>query len=129
MDFSDLFSNGKSDGSGPRRVDQAARLGFTMDRGGGAVPWQRVGARARRSLPMVVEEDEPDEAVPLGCSSEHERRRRGGVTEAKNGGGLSSTRGRRKARGSSGERGKRGGEGQGCSSPFIGSGGRRRWPG
>jgi hypothetical protein len=25
--------------------------------------------------------------------------------------------------------GKRGGEGRGCSSPFIGPGGRRRWPG
>jgi hypothetical protein len=27
MDFSDLFSNGKSDGPGTRRVDQVARLG------------------------------------------------------------------------------------------------------
>jgi hypothetical protein len=43
---------------------------------------------------------------------------------------------RRKARGSSGERGKRGSEGRGCSSPFIraeGAPGRgrqrgRRWP-
>jgi hypothetical protein len=29
--------------------------------------------------------------------------------------------GRRKARGRSGDRGKRGGEGRGCSSPFIGA--------
>jgi hypothetical protein len=42
---------------------------------------------------VTVEEDEPDEAVPEGCSSEHGQRRRGGVTEAKNGGGLSSSRG------------------------------------
>jgi hypothetical protein len=34
MDFSDLFSNGKSDGPGPRRVDRVARLGSTVDRGG-----------------------------------------------------------------------------------------------
>jgi hypothetical protein len=39
---------------------------------------------------MVVEEDEPVEAMPEGCSPEHERQRRGDATEAKNGGGLSS---------------------------------------
>jgi hypothetical protein len=39
----------------------------------------------------------------------------------KNGDDLSSARGRRKVRGSEGERGKRGGEGWGCSSPFIGA--------
>jgi hypothetical protein len=59
-------------------------------------PCRRAGARARWCSPAAVEEDEPDEAVPEGCSLEHERRQRGDVTEAKNGGGLSSTRGRRK---------------------------------
>jgi hypothetical protein len=39
---------------------------------------------------MTVEEDEPDEMVPEGCSPEHERRRRGGATEVKNGDDLSS---------------------------------------
>jgi hypothetical protein len=52
-----------------------------------------VGARAHRCLPVAVEEDEPDEVVPEGCSPEHERRQRGGTTEAKSGGGLSSVRG------------------------------------
>jgi hypothetical protein len=55
------------------------------------------------------------------CSPEHERWRRGGATEAKNDGSLSSSRGPRKAGGSSGEREKRSSEGQGCSSPFIGA--------
>jgi hypothetical protein len=34
MDFSDLFSNGKFDRPGPRRVDRTARLWSTVDRGG-----------------------------------------------------------------------------------------------
>jgi hypothetical protein len=55
------------------------------------------GARAHRCLLAAVEEDE---AVTEGCSLEHEQRQRGGATEEKIGGGLSS------ARGSSGERGK-----------------------
>jgi hypothetical protein len=41
--------------------------------------------------------------------------------EAKNGSSLSVARGRRKPRGSSRERGKRGDEGRWCSSPFIGA--------
>jgi hypothetical protein len=118
MDFSDLFSNGKSGGPGPRRVDWVARLRSTVDRGG-------VDKRAWCS-PSAVEEDEPDEAGPEGCSPEHERRRRGSATEVKKGGGLSSMQGRRKARRSSEERGKRGSEGRGISSPFIGVEG---WPG
>jgi hypothetical protein len=86
---------------------------------GSGPPWTEAArTRGRRCSPMVVEEDE---AVPKGCSLEHEQRRRGDAMEAKNGDGLSSARGRRKARGSSGERGKRGGEIQGCSSPFIGA--------
>jgi hypothetical protein len=64
---------------------------------------RRAGTRARRCSLAVVEEDEP---VPEGCLPEHERRQRGGATEAKNDGGLSSSQGRRKARGSSRERGK-----------------------
>jgi hypothetical protein len=104
MDFSDVFSNGKSDGPGPQRVDRAARLGSTVDRGsvdkrvrrhlGGA---RHTGARAHWCSPTVVEEDEPDEAVPKGCSPEHERWGRGGATKMKNGSGFSSARGRRKA--------------------------------
>jgi hypothetical protein len=58
---------------------------------------RHTGARARRCSPAVVEEDELDEAVPEGCSLEHERRRRGDGMEVKNSYGLSSTRGRRRA--------------------------------
>jgi hypothetical protein len=130
MDFSDLFSNGKSDGPGPWRIEEAARLGSTVDQGGTDKRARRclggmrhMGARARQCSPAAVEEDEPDEAVPEGCSPEHERRQRGDATEVKNSSGLSSARGRRKVRGSSRERGKRSGEGRGCSSPFIGTDG------
>jgi hypothetical protein len=45
----------------------------------------------------------------------------GDTTEVKNGGSLSSAQGRRKAQGSSGERGKGGSEGGVCLSPFIGA--------
>jgi hypothetical protein len=93
---------------GPRRRRQE----------GAVAPWRRTRIRARQYSPAMVEEDE---AVPEGCSPEHERRWRGGVTEAKNDDDLSSAWGQRKARGSLGERGKRGGEGRGCSSLFIGS--------
>jgi hypothetical protein len=102
MDFSDLFSNGKSGGSGPRRVGRAARLGSTMDRGGTDkrarqrhAGTRRAGAGARPCSSVVVEEDEQDEAMLEGCSPEHERRRRGSVgeTEVKNGSGLSLARG------------------------------------
>jgi hypothetical protein len=51
------------------------------------------GARVCWCSPAMVEEDESDEAVPEGCSPEHVRWRRGSATEAKNGGGLSSSRG------------------------------------
>jgi hypothetical protein len=33
-----------------------------------------VGGRAHQCLPATVEDEEPDEAVPKGCSPEHERR-------------------------------------------------------
>jgi hypothetical protein len=84
-------------------MNQAARLGSTVDRGhadkrarrhlAGA---RRTGTRAHRCSLTVVGEDEPDEAVPEGCSPEPERWWRSGVTEAKNGSGLSSTQGQRK---------------------------------
>jgi hypothetical protein len=45
----------------------------------------------------TMEEDEPDGAVPEWCSPKHERRQRGSAADVKNGGGLSSARGRRKA--------------------------------
>jgi hypothetical protein len=70
---------------------------------------------------VAVEEDEPDEAVAEGRSSEHERWWRGGVMEAKNGGGLSSARGRIRHEGAR----ERGGEGAvragGALRPFIGA--------
>jgi hypothetical protein len=55
---------------------------------------------------MVAEGGEPDVVVPEGCSPEHERRRRGSATVKKTDSGLSSLQGRRKARGSSGVRGR-----------------------
>jgi hypothetical protein len=104
MDFSDLFSNGKSGGPGPRCMDRAVRPRSTMDRGGAdkRARWhlagaRRVGARSHWCSPSVVEEDVLDEAVPKGCSSEHERWWRGGMTKAKHGGGLSLAQGQRKA--------------------------------
>jgi hypothetical protein len=54
---------------------------------------RRAGTRARQCSPAAVEEDEPDEVVPEGCSPEHERWQRGGTMEVKNDGGLSSARG------------------------------------
>jgi hypothetical protein len=131
-----LLFNGKFGGPGPQHVDRAARLGSTVDRGGTDKRVQQclvgawhVGAGASRCSSAVVEEDESDVAVPEGCSPEHERRRRGSATEEKNGGSLSSSRGRRKERGTSGEKGKRGGEGRGCSSSFYrGRGSAGGWP-
>jgi hypothetical protein len=64
---------------------------------------RRTGAWSHRCSPTAEEEDEPDEAVPEGCSLEHEQRWRFIAMEMKIGGSLSSARGRRKARGSSGE--------------------------
>jgi hypothetical protein len=111
-------------------MEEVARLGSTVDQGGTDKRARRrlgsmrhMGTRAHRCSPMAVEENEPDEAVPEGCSPEHEWRRRGDAMEVKNGSGLSSAGGRRKVRGSSRERGKRGGEGRGCSSPFRGTDG------
>jgi hypothetical protein len=52
-----------------------------------------MGARAHRCSPAVVEEEEPDEAVPEGCSLDYEWRQRGSATEAKNDDGLNSVRG------------------------------------
>jgi hypothetical protein len=60
---------------------------------GTTAPCRCAGARDHWCSPTVVEEDEPDEAVPEGCLLEHERRRRGDTTEAKNGDGLSLVRG------------------------------------
>jgi hypothetical protein len=97
MDFSYLFSHGKSGGPGPRRVDQAAQLRSTVDEDGvdKRELWHLAGVRcagaeARWYSPAAVEEDEPDEAVPEGCSPEHVRRRRGGAMKVKNGDGFSS---------------------------------------
>jgi hypothetical protein len=81
MDFSNLFSNEKSDGLGPRHVDRATWLRSTVERGGADKrAWRRLGgawregARAHWCSPAAMEEDEPDEEVPEGCSPEHERR-------------------------------------------------------
>jgi hypothetical protein len=70
MDFLDLFSNGKSNGPGPRRVDRGSvdkRARRSL-----ASTW-RVGARARWCSLVAVEEDELGEAVSKGCSPEHEQ--------------------------------------------------------
>jgi hypothetical protein len=101
MDFLYLFSNGKSDGPGPRRSTTrgpggAAGVLYGLRRHGqkgAAAPCRRAGTRARGCSPVAVEEDKPNEAVPEGWSLENERRRRGGATEARIGGGLSSARG------------------------------------
>jgi hypothetical protein len=90
MDFSDLFSNGKSGGPGPWRVDQVARLESIVDRGG-------ADKRARRCLAGAWRAGARASRCSLAAVEGHERRRRGSVTEAKNGGGLSLTRVRRKA--------------------------------
>jgi hypothetical protein len=51
-------------------------LGSTVDRGqrGHLAGAWRASARARQSLLQVAEGDEGDEAVPEGCSPEHEHR-------------------------------------------------------
>jgi hypothetical protein len=61
-------------------MDWAAWLESTVDRGGTNERVQRrlsdvwrTGARAHRCSPVAAEEDEPDEAVLEGCSSEHKR--------------------------------------------------------
>jgi hypothetical protein len=54
----------------------------------------RTEAGARRCSP-VTEKDEPVEAVLGRCSSMPGQWRRGGAPEAANGGGLSSSRGKR----------------------------------
>jgi hypothetical protein len=54
-----------------------------MDQGGMDKRVWRAGGRARRCSPVAVEEDEPDEAVPAGCSPEHERRLELGAREKK----------------------------------------------
>jgi hypothetical protein len=60
--------------------------------------WRHLaGARARQCSPKAAEEDKPDEAMPEGCSPEHEWWWRGRATEVKIGGSLSLARGRRKA--------------------------------
>jgi hypothetical protein len=87
--------------------------GSMVDRGGAdkrtrrhLVGARRVGAIAHRWLLAAGEGAELYEAVLEGCSPKHERWRRGGAMAKKTGGGLSSLQGRRKARGSSGVRGR-----------------------
>jgi hypothetical protein len=61
-------------------MDKAAWLGSTVDRGSvDKRAWRSLGGmrhastRAHQCSPAVVDEDEPNEAVPEGCSPEHER--------------------------------------------------------
>jgi hypothetical protein len=49
------------------------------------IAWH-TGARDRWRSPALAEEDKSDEAVPAGCSLEHEQRRRGGTIAAEDGG-------------------------------------------
>jgi hypothetical protein len=76
-------------------------------------------ARGHRCSPVVAEEDEQDEAVPKGCSPEHQRRWRGDVTMAKSDGDLISAQERRRARERSRARGKGAGCSTGWSLPFY----------
>jgi hypothetical protein len=79
------------------------------------------GVAGPRSSPVVAGKDEKDEVVPRGCSLEHGRRQRGGATEVKSGGDLSSAWERGRARENSKERG----DDAACSEvgcpPFIGA--------
>jgi hypothetical protein len=75
---------------------------WTADRGRSA---RRMGAGARRCSPVMEGEDEPVEAVLGWCSPVTEEWQRGGAPEATNSGGLSSSRGWRRARRSLEERG------------------------
>jgi hypothetical protein len=63
---------------------------------GAAAPHRRAAHRGWSS-PAMEGEDEPVEAVLGRCSPATEGWRRGGAPEATNGGGLSSSRGRRRA--------------------------------
>jgi hypothetical protein len=53
---------------------------------------RNAGARAHRSSPVVAKGDEGDEAVPEGCSPEHERRWRGGAMVVECSGGSFTSR-------------------------------------
>jgi hypothetical protein len=79
MDFSDFFFQWK-----------IWLTGSTARGLGGAAQVHRGPRQRGQKGTTVVEEDEPDKAVPEGFSPEHERRWRGSATEAKNGSGLSS---------------------------------------
>jgi hypothetical protein len=66
----DLFSNEKFGGPGPRRLDQAVRLGSTVDRGGAdkRAQWHLAGvlcagARAHLCSSAATEEVESDETA------------------------------------------------------------------
>jgi hypothetical protein len=107
-------------------------LGSRVDRGGvnkgcgGALLARGApGAVRPRSSPVEAGEEEGDEVGQRGCSPEHGRWQRGTATVMKSGGGLSSMREQRRARGSSGEKGNRCGEAQECAPPFIGARGCR----
>jgi hypothetical protein len=52
---------------------------------------RRASASDHRCSSVVAEEDEQDEAVPEGCSLEHNLQQRGGLTMVKSGGDLCST--------------------------------------
>jgi hypothetical protein len=87
-----------------RWTGPTARLRSMVDRGSMDKRAWRAGARAHRCSPVVVEEFERDEAVAERRRDEGEERRwlELGVREL-------------------GREGKRGDEGRGCSSPFIGA--------
>jgi hypothetical protein len=85
---------------------------------------------AQSGCTAAAEEDEQNDAVMEGCSLEHKRRWRGGVTTVKGGSSSSSTQERRNVREGSVERGKGVGCSVGWSSPFKGSWGelgRKQW--
>jgi hypothetical protein len=83
--------------------------GCTVDRGRahgrGSLERDQSGARAHWSSQVVARDEDGDETKPRGCSPKQGQWRRGGVTTAKNGGSVSSTRGPRSARETSKARG------------------------
>jgi hypothetical protein len=103
--FLDLIFNGKFHGPSPRRGGPRTEPVHGGPRTEGAAAPHRRVAHGRWSSLVMEGEDEPVEVVLGRCSLVTEEWQRGGAPEATNGGGLSLSRGRRRARRSSEERG------------------------
>jgi hypothetical protein len=111
MDFPNLFSNEKSGGPDPRRVDRTAWLRSMVDRGG-------VNKRARRCLVGARRAGHCGPRRLVGYSGEAVvERRRGDRDERWRLELIARAEERERELRSEGERG---GEGQGCSGVYIG---------